>query len=42
MFGFKIFGMLLSTLGASLLGNLLADKGTIRAGEGTIRAGQDF
>ena len=42
VFGFKIFGMLLSTLGASLLGNLLADKGTIRAGEGTIRAGQDF
>ena len=43
--------MLLSTLGASLLGNLLTGKGaiatsqgqrTIRAGEGTIRAGQDF
>ena len=43
--------MLLGTLGASLLENLLADKGviatsqgggTIRAGEGTIRAGQDF
>ena len=42
--------MLLSTLGASLLGNVLskgltgsgvirADEGTIRAGEGTIRAG---
>ena len=28
--------MLLGTLGASLLGNLLADKGTIRAGEGAI------
>ena len=34
----------LSMLRASLLGNLLSDKGTIRAGEGegTIRAGQDF
>ena len=30
------------TLDASLLGNLLTGKGTIRAGEGTIRAGQDF
>ena len=34
--------MLLCTLGASLLGNLLTDKDTIRAGEGTIRVGQDF
>ena len=41
--------MLLGTLGASLLGNLLtgkgtirAGKGTIRAGEGTVRTGQDF
>ena len=43
--------MLLATLGASLLGNLLTGKGTIRAGEGattmsqgygTIKAGQDF
>ena len=31
--------LLLGTLGASLLGNLLTRKGTIRAGEGTIRAG---
>ena len=31
--------MLLSTLGTSLLGNMLASKGVIRAGEGTIRAG---
>ena len=30
------------TLGASLLGNLLMGKGTIRAGEGTIRAGEKF
>ena len=35
-------GMLLGTLGASWLGNLLAGKGTIKAGEGTIRTGQDF
>ena len=42
-------GMLLGTLGVSLLGNLLTGKGTIRAGESTIRtvertilAGQDF
>ena len=41
--------MLLGTLGASLLGNLLtgkgiirAGKGTIRPGEGTVRTGQDF
>ena len=31
--------MLLGTLGAGLLGNLLPGKDTIRAGEGTIRAG---
>ena len=31
--------MLLDTLGASLLGNLLTGKGFVRAGEGTIRAG---
>ena len=30
--------MLLVTLGASLLGNLLTIKGTIRASEGTFRA----
>ena len=34
--------MLLGTLGASLLRNLLTDKGTIRADEGTIRAGENF
>ena len=41
--------MLLGILSASLLGNLLRNKGTIRsskdtirAGEGTVRAGQDF
>ena len=40
--------MLLSTLGTSLLGNLLSGNGTIRAGKatfkagkGTIRAGED-
>ena len=30
--------MLLGTLGASLLGNILAGKGTNRAGKGVIRA----
>ena len=34
--------MLLGTLGASLLGNLLTGKGTKKAGEGTIRAEQNF
>ena len=29
-------GILLGTLGASLLGNLLTGKGTIRAGKGAI------
>ena len=33
--------MLLETLGASLLWNLLTGKGTIRVGEGTLRAGED-
>ena len=32
--------MLLGTLGARLLGNLLAGKGINRAGEGIIRAGE--
>ena len=35
-------GMLLGTLGASLLGNLLTSKDTIRVGEGRIRAGEKF
>ena len=34
--------ILLGTLGASLLGNLLTGKGTIREGEGTIRADEKF
>ena len=34
--------MLLGTLDASLLGNLLTGKGVIRACECTIRAGQNF
>ena len=34
--------MLLGKLNASLFGNSLTGKGTIRAGEGTIRADQDF
>ena len=36
------FSTLLGALGASLLGNLLTGKGTIKAGEDTIRAGQNF
>ena len=36
------FSMLIGTLGASLLENLLTDKGTIRVDEGIIRAGQDL
>ena len=35
--GFR--SMLLDTLGAILLGNMLAGRGLIRAGEGTIRPG---
>ena len=35
-------GILLGTLGASSLGNLLAGKSTIRFSEGTNRAGQGF
>ena len=33
--------MLLGTLDATLLGDLLTGKGTIRAVEGTIRAGEN-
>ena len=32
--------MLLGTLGASLLSNLLSGKGMMRAGEGIVRAGE--
>ena len=32
--------MLLGTLGASLLRNVLTGKGTVRAGEGIVRAGE--
>ena len=35
-------GMLLGTLGAILLENLLAGKSTIRAGESTFTADQEF
>ena len=34
--------MLLGTLGARWLGNLLIGKAVMRAGESTIRAGQNF
>ena len=32
--------MLLGTLGATLLGNLLSGKGMMRAGEGIVRVGE--
>ena len=39
----KVFlGMLIETLGASLLGNLSKGKATIRMNEGTIRAGENL
>ena len=38
----QFLGILLGTLSASLFGNLLTGKGTIRAGEDTVRACQDF
>ena len=34
--------MLLGTLAASILGNVLSRRGPIRADEGTTRAGQNF
>ena len=35
----SFLSMLLGTLGASILGNLLSGKGTIRTGEGIVRDG---
>ena len=35
-------GILLDIWGASSLGNLITDKGTIRVDEGTIRAGENL
>ena len=37
----RFLSMLLGTLGASLLGNLLTGKEVMRTGEGRIRAGQN-
>ena len=34
--------MLAATLGASLLGNILAGKGVVPTGKGAIRAGRYF
>ena len=36
----RFLSMLLGTLGASLLGNLLTGKGIMRAGDGIVRAGK--
>ena len=38
----RFLGILLGTLGATLLGNMLTGKGVMTAVEGTIRADQDF
>ena len=38
----RFLSMVLGTLGASLLENLLTGEGTFRAVEGTIIAGKDF
>ena len=38
----RFLGMLLGTLGTSLLGNILAGKGALRADKETIRSGQEF
>ena len=37
----RFLSMLLRTLGASLLGNLLTVKGIITAGEGSLKAGEE-
>ena len=37
----RFLSMLLGTLGASLLENLLTVKGTIRTGEGSLKAGEE-
>ena len=34
--------MLLGTLGASVLGNMLTEKGTMRAGKSVVRAGRRY
>ena len=36
----EFLSMLLGTLGASLLGNLLTGKGMMRTGDGIVRAGE--
>ena len=38
----RFIGILLVTLGASSLGNILTEKGVKRAGEDTSKARQDF
>ena len=35
-------GLLLATLGASVLGNMLTGKGVMRAGKGVVRAGRGY
>ena len=38
----EFIGIILVTLGASFLRNLLTGKGTIRAGKGTVETGENF
>ena len=38
----ELVDLLIGTLAASLLGNILSSKRIIQAGEGKIRPGQDF
>ena len=38
----RFLSLLLRTLGANILGNLLTSKDTIRSGEGAIKFGQNF
>ena len=38
----RFLRMLLGTLGASLLGNLLTEKDIVKAGKGTVRVGDEF
>ena len=37
-----LLGVLLETLGASMLGNMLSGKGVMRPGKGVVRAGKGY
>ena len=38
----RFLSMLMDTLSANLMGNMLASKGFSWAGEGTVKAGQEY